>query len=171
MLQHILFLLLIVFLSAIVYFDYKDRRVHIVFYIGVAIISSLLSYRADTLLINFVYNGFYVFILFSTLLIYFKYIKKDNEPFWDNKIGYGDLAMLLAISPLFHILAFLFLTNIAFVYSLIMHKLRSNSIDIPLAGDISIVVIACMIFEICNIKAFNNMNDLNHFLYQLYQIL
>lgn len=171
MLQLLLFLLLLLLLSAIVYSDFKYRKVHIIHFIGIAIISIFLSNRADTLLINCLYNSVYIFILFSTLLFYFKYIKKDKEPFWNNKIGYGDLAMLLAISPLFHILAFLWFINVAFVFSLIKHQLLHKTKDIPLAGDISLIVISCMIFCMCNAKVFSYINDFYLFLFEIYQIL
>lgn len=148
---------MVISLSAIVYQDFKLRKIHVilpvlVFSSGLALVMQKGTFIAEELFFSI---GFIV-LNFVVLTLYFSLKNKALLNPFRSYIGLGDLLYLLAVAPLFMFRAYIVYFVLGMILSLILYalfkRIYSSSKTIPLAGYMSLFLIILFISDI----AFNS---------------
>lgn len=143
----------------LVYQDFKNREVNVYVLSGIFLCNGFITYREI---------GFQVFVLFSInilivtflivgLMVYSRIKNKTYTKMLDNEFGRGDLATLVAITPLFLPLNLLIVIIFSVVLSILV-SLPLNIKKIPFAGFVSITLIFYLI-----LNKFNQVDGLIRF--------
>lgn len=133
--DYIILGLLILNLGAIAFQDFKDRRITILLFVPLGILSFL--YPADGLYVVWFQMGLNLVLLlaiYGLTWIYFR-LRKSSEDLIGKKIGWGDVLVLLAIIPLFEPIGLILLVEIGAILGMLYFLIfRPGNREIPFAG-------------------------------------
>lgn len=145
--MYLLFTIILVFsLLLIIYQDMKDRLVSLWLF-GILFFTICLkraiAQQQSLMLIgrDIIINTSFITLLLGLCVAYFKSIKK-NTSFFDTMIGWGDIALWVAIAPSAHLFLYVLLLLASMIFSLLLYIIRRSytirkgivDVQIPLAG-------------------------------------
>ncbi|GAA3591031.1 general secretion pathway protein [Flavivirga amylovorans] len=157
MLLNLGYILLIIALLLVLYFDMKKRMIHIILPILIFCFSMLINYVSTNLkLIDTIYNIGFLLINILGVILYFSLKTKALINPIDRFIGLGDIVFFIAITPLFKLETFIPFFIIGLLFSLLLYVivlLFKKMKTIPLAGYLSLyLVINILIKNVFNIN-------------------
>lgn len=155
--QLTLILILIVVLAIIVFQDLKYREVHVLVLAAIFLVACGINYFETYLGIrDIAYNIAFIAINILGVMAYMSIKEKTFFNPIDKAIGLGDIVFFIAITPLFQTRKFILFFTLGLICSLLIFvatkKIRKHD-TIPLAGYLSLVLLACI-----GLKAFNIVN-------------
>lgn len=142
MILNISYALLLISLIIIIFQDIKYRAIHIILPIVVLLFSVAINYFESTLQFqDILYNIIFVTINIGGLFIYFSIKEKRFFNPVNTMLGIGDILFFIAITPLFHLKAFILFFIVGLIFSLLIHLVINafKKVEtIPLAGYLAI---------------------------------
>lgn len=147
----ILNILLVLTLLAVVYQDVKMRLIHIALPIAILILG--IALKKDVLdIVEMGMSLLFLLLNFVVITIYFSIKKRAFTNPFDSMIGWGDVVFLIALIPLFPFRSYLVFFVFGMLFSLllftVMRQLYPTQNTIPLAGYLSIFVLASIVFKV-----------------------
>jgi hypothetical protein len=147
--------LCILFLSILVYQDFKLREIGVVFLVVLLVLfflKSLLVERWLQVVIDFGWNGLFLVSQFLLTTFYFSIRRKRLYNIFDTYIGGGDILLFFIIGGLFSPINFIlfYITSILLtllIFGIFLILSRKNKYHIPLAGSISIQLMICLLLQ------------------------
>ena len=117
--------------------DFRDRlidvRLIILFYLfNTLFVIALFS--PSQILLNTMFSLSYVSFTVLVSYFYFSCKKQDDESFFDNYLGWGDVILLIPLGCSFEPLYFIFFCTISLSITLLIHFLWVRDKKVPLAG-------------------------------------
>lgn len=151
--------------SGIVIEDFKNRLVHLYWFL-LLMIGLVGLHLSKSNWLNILYdaslNLIFLFVLFIFLFVYFSIKEKKLINLFNQHIGIGDLLFFLVISIYFTFPYYILFFTISLVFSLlflpIIFYFQGRSRDIPLAGLQAMVLIFWMLLDRFNGISFTYLN-------------
>ncbi|TGV01059.1 hypothetical protein [Flavivirga rizhaonensis] len=159
MILNLEYILLVIALLFVLYFDTKKRTIHVILPVLIFCFSALINYTSSDLrLADIIYNiGFLLINIFGLILYFSLKAKKFVNPI-DHLIGLGDILFFIAITPLFKLEIFIPFFIVGLLFSLLLYGtilLLKKIKTIPLAGYLALyLVINIVIQNVFNINLF-----------------
>ncbi|MBL4706037.1 MAG: hypothetical protein JKY54_16040 [Flavobacteriales bacterium] len=156
--DYAIFILLIFNLGAIAFQDFKDRKISILLFVPLTILSFI--YPEDGMYSLWTQIGTNALLLLAIYLLtwtYFK-IKGKSSGFIGTKIGWGDVLILVTIIPLFESIALIGVLESGALLGIIYYLiLRPKNKEIPFAGIVaSIAIVAVLLNEFTTLNFFTD---------------
>lgn len=133
----LLLLLFVVFIQ-----DFKTRRIYSML-LPIIFLTSI-AYRWKTFdLHQVLLCNLYILILLISLTLYLSFKNKRFTLVWKGYLGLGDILFLVAVTPLFHVLEYIYFLTFSLLIIIILYLLSIVFIKrktIPLAGYLSVIL-------------------------------
>ncbi|CAA0143667.1 conserved membrane hypothetical protein [Tenacibaculum maritimum] len=149
-----IYILLIVCLVMIFVEDYRYREVHLSYFLGLLLTSSIIFCVKSSVISDLYSNLLFLIInlVFLKCYMILKGKKMPKELFWGG-IALGDVVFLIAVMPLFNFINYALFYVFGMVFSLIFHLgitvIEKNYLEkketVPLAGYLSLFLIIVLI--------------------------
>ena len=147
----IAYVFLIGVLLFVLYYDVKQRMIHVILPVLIFGIATLINYFSINLtLSSIIYNMGFILVNILGLTLYFSLKAKGFINPIDNSIGLGDVAFFFAITPLFNFKAFILFFISGLFFSLLVYTITlmfKNVKTIPLAGYLSLFLVMSLIIK------------------------
>lgn len=147
---HLATLLLFLSLVAVIYQDFKNREVSIAAFVGVFLPLCYVTYPGNIAYWTFNTCANIVFVALQ-LLVSFLFIsvrRKEVTNIVNTAIGMGDILMLIILALSFSLPAFMLLTLVSFIVSMLQFMvgriLKWQRSTVPLAGVMAMVLVAML---------------------------
>lgn len=143
--------LLIIVLLFVLYFDAKQRAIHIILPLLIFGLSIVINYASHNLeFLNIVHNTLFLGINMFGLMLYFSLKNKRLFNPIDTVIGLGDIVFLVAITPLFQLKTYILFFIAGLLFSLVIHittQWFKKVQTIPLAGYLSLFLVIAIVIK------------------------
>ncbi len=148
----VVYILLFFSLLMVFFQDCKSREVHVAYFAGILVSSSLFLYNKGILLSTLIMNLFFLIINLLALGIYMRFKKGTIKGFLNNGVALGDIVFLVVIIPLFSFLNYALFYIIGMCFSLTIHivvkKMKLDEREtVPLAGYLSLFLIIILVLS------------------------
>ena len=147
----IAYVFLIGVLLFVLYYDVKQRMIHVILPVLIFGIATLINYFSINLtLSSIIYNMGFILVNILGLTLYFSLKAKGFINPIDNSIGLGDVVFFFAITPLFNFKAFILFFISGLFFSLLVYTITlmfKNVKTIPLAGYLSLFLVMSLIIK------------------------
>lgn len=142
--------------------DFKDREVHIVFFIGVFITSMLIFINNNNSFHTLFKSTLFLIINLIILKVYTSLKKIDlNSELKYGGLAIGDVLFLFLIIPLFSTINYCFFYISGMIFSLVLHliiKFFDKKELVPLAGYLSLyLMIILLISKLYNVDLYSKI--------------
>lgn len=95
------------------------------------------------------FNGLFVVFLLGSLTVYVSIRKKELTAIWKGFFSWGDILFILAVTPLFETIQYIYFFTFGTILTLVIHLSFSRGErrkTIPYAGYLSLVSVAYLVF-------------------------
>jgi len=135
-------ILLLVNLAGIAFQDFKDRKITVLLFVPLAFLSFIYSEEGMYAWMNqILLNGMILLAIYLLTWTYFK-LRNKSEGFLGNKIGWGDVLILLAVIPLYESIGLIGLLESGAVIGILYYLIfRPSNKEIPFAGIIAVIAV------------------------------
>jgi len=141
-------ILLLINLGGIAFQDFKERRITVLLFVPLAALSFF--YPAGGMydsLNQILINGLILLAIYILTWTYFK-LRGKSEGFIGEKIGWGDVFILLAFIPLFESIGLIGILESSAVVGILYYLIfRPVNKEIPFAGIIAMITVICLVLN------------------------